>query len=226
MDAEERRKGHFLNRWRLINKNGTVEVVEFERGEEVSKLAKQPSRFALLKTEGCMVDGLLRIGKIPGSLKISTHNHLEALQLLYGRSPDMSHRIESFQFGRKDPSLNLHSYVSKEPEVLKQDNKSVSYEYYLNVVPTINMLDKRVWQFTASKNYHANARAPKVHFHYDFSPLAIVHKEKHQSVSRFAAKLLAIVGAYISLTVFCVFVLDSSFSTLSKLMFNEIKKPL
>jgi len=226
LEDQERRKGHSLNRWRLINKNGTVKVVEFEREEEISKLANQPSKFALLKTEGCTVDGLLRIGKIPGSLKISTKNHVEALQLLYGRYPDMSHRIESFRFGPKDLSLNLHSYVSKEPAVLKQDYKSVSYEYYLNVVPTIDIMDKRVWRFTASNNYHANAHAPEVHFHYDFSPLAIVQKEKHESVSRFTAKLLAIVGAYISLTVFSVFVLNSSFSTLSKLMFNENRKPL
>jgi len=138
----------------------------------------------------------------------------------------MSHRIESFQFGRIDPSLNLHStsfapldqYVSKKPAELKHD-KNVSYEYYLKVVPTINILDQRVWQFTASTNYDVT-RAGEVRFSYDFSPLAIVHKEKHESVSRFVAKLLAIVGAYTSLTVFCVFVLNSGISTLSKLMFD------
>jgi len=223
LDYQEKRKGHFMNRWRLIKKNGTVKMVYFERGDEISKSANQPSNFALLKTEGCLVDGLLGIAKIPGSIKISTHNHLETLQLLYGRSPDMSHIIESFHFGSKDPSLNLHSssfapldqYVSKIPHGLKQDYKSVSYEYYINVVPT-NMSDKRSWQFTASNNYHVKSPAPQVLFRYDFSPLVIVQKEKHESVSRFAAEILAIVGAYISLTVFCVFVFNSSFSTLSR----------
>jgi len=120
----------------------------------------------------------------------------------------------------------LDQYVSKEPAELKQDNKGVSYEYYLNVVPSTTILDQRVWQFTSSNNYHVNARSPVVRFGYDFSPLAIVQKEKQDSVSHFAAKLLAIVGAYISLTVFCVFVLNSSFSTLYKRIVIEIGGPL
>jgi len=76
LEAQERRKGHIMNRWRLINKNGTVKMVKFERRENITQLTKQPSKFAQIKTEGCMVTGLLRIGKIPGSLKISTHNQL------------------------------------------------------------------------------------------------------------------------------------------------------
>jgi len=33
LEAQENRKGHFMKKWRVINKNGTVKVVEFERGE-------------------------------------------------------------------------------------------------------------------------------------------------------------------------------------------------
>jgi len=204
-------------------------MVEFRESNETSISADQHSKIAKVKTEGCVVDGLLRIQKIPGSLRIFVHKHHEWVQLLYGKSPDISHRIESFQFGNKEPRLNMQSssfapldgYISEELGELKENKKSVSYEYYLNVVPTVYMPNRREWQFTASTNYHVGKYdTPVVYFRYDFSPLTIIYSEKSVSILRFVSKLLVIIGAYFSLVVFSVFICNSSVSKLSQLIFH------
>jgi len=201
-----------------------LEKVEFENGDET--LRDDVS-------EGCLVYGLLLIQKIPGSMEISTKNHLSLVKDVYGKSPDMSHRIESFQFGTMDPTIDLHSssfaplddYVSEELGELKKQGEGISYEYYLKVVPTVYMLDKRVWQFTASTSHSTGKYdTPAVHFRYDFSPLSIMYSEKSVSFSRFVGRILAIVGAYLSIAVFCVVMCNSSLSSLSKLILNDNRK--
>jgi len=185
-------------------------------------LENQQYRIDILKEEGCEIAGLLHIRKIPGKLKISTDSHQDEVDRLYGEHPDLSHRIDTFQFGHTSQILHIHEssfapldeYYSEDPGTA--NSKSIAYEYYLKVVPTIyNMYGgQRAWQFTASTNCHHSA--PVVSFRYDFSPLAIIYSTKMESFTRFLAEVLAIIGAYISLAVFCFFLFHSSFATVSK----------
>jgi len=230
VEINEKRKGHFFNKYRLIKNGNDLDVVEFQEGNETSISADQPFRVEKVKTEGCVVNGILRTQKIPSSLRIVSYNHRELVRLLYGKSPDMSHTIGSFQFGDSNADINLQSssfgpldgYISEE---IGKVQKGVSYQYYLKVVPTVYMPDKRVWQFTTSTSYHAGKDdTSDVYFRYDFSPLTIVNSKKRVSVSRFVAKILLIVGAYLSLIIFSVFICNTSLSNLSQLIFHDNKK--
>jgi len=180
-----------------------------------------------LKEEGCEIAGLLHIRKIPGKLEISTDSHKDEVDRLYGKHPDLSHRINTFQFGHTSQILHIHeSSFAPLDEYYSEDrgptnSKSIAYEYYLKVVPAIyNMYGgERAWQFTASTNCHSGGKvqsAPVVSFRYDFSPLGIIYSAKRERFTRFLAEVLAIIGAYISLAVSCVFLFHSSFATMSR----------
>jgi len=56
--------------------------------------------------------------------------------------------------------------------------------------------------------------------------LAIIYSIKRESFTRFIGEVLAIIGAYIALAVFCVFLFHSGFSTVANklLKANKVRK--
>merc|ERR1719510_669570 len=216
---------------RLIREGKKMTKVKFDDVNATSLTVDQLQKSSTIGSEGCEVRAFMYIRKIPGNLHISTHN---VLGILNEQPPDLSHRIESFEFGRTHPNLHLHSssfapldgYISRRP---MSSNGSVSFEYYLKVVPTrydtyrqSNSVEgayspsflgapssgMRAWQFTSSANSNIGRyNLPAVYFRYDFSPLTVIYKEKRESISRFVSQMLAIIGGYLSLAIFCVFLL-------------------
>jgi len=223
---------------RLIRKGRKIVKVKFKKVNATLLTVDQIKRnSSIIAREGCEVKAFMYIRKIPGNLHISTYTYSDVVDILYEEPPDLSHRIESFEFGRTHPNLHLHSssfapldgYISRRP---KSSNGSVSFEYYLKVVPTRYDMHRqrntvqeayspnflggpssgmRAWQFTSSANSNIGRyNFPAVYFRYDFSPLTVIYTEKSESVSKFLAQLLAIIGAYLSLAIFCVFLLNRS----------------
>jgi len=128
----------------MIKKEGKVEKEVFK--EEGSLLTEnQQPRIDRLKGEGCEITGLLHIRKIPGKLKVSSDSHQVEANRLYGKHPDLSHIINTFQFGDAGQVLHIHEssfapldeYYSEDPGTANTMNRFISYEYYLKVVPTI-----------------------------------------------------------------------------------------
>jgi len=203
-----------------------------------------PSKILEFKGEGCEIRAFFYARKVPGNLHVTTYAHNDLVKILYPNAPDLSHRIESFEFGHTHPELHSHSssfapldhYISVRPAAYKKE-ESVSFEYYLKVVPTRYIKGKsdyfnggssfrvdsgrgmRAWQFTASSNTNSGRyNSAGIYFRYDFSPMTVVYSERSESVTHFIAQLLGIIGAYISLAVFCVFLCHKS---LSRLLFKE-----
>jgi len=208
-------------------------------------LEDMPSKITEFKGEGCEIRAFLYARKIPGNLHVTTHAYRDLVKILYQNPPDLSHRIESFEFGHTHPELHSHSssfapldhYISVRPASYGVE-ADVSFEYYLKVVPTRYIKGKsdnfnggssfradsgqgmRAWQFTASANTNAGRyKSAGIYFRYDFSPMTVVYSERSESITHFVAQLLGIIGAYISLAVFCIFMCHKS---LSRLLFKEV----
>jgi len=234
---------------RLIREDKKMTKIKFEEVNATSLTVDQIKRNAsTIGSEGCEVKAFMYIRKIPGHLHISTYKYSDVVKILYEQTPDLSHKIESFEFGRTHPNLHLHSssfapldgYSARRGN---SSNGSVSFEYYLKVVPTRydtyrqknsaqvasspNFLGgpssgMRAWQFTSSANSNLwRYDLPSVYFRYDFSPLTVIYKEKSESLSKFVSQLLAIIGGYLSLAIFCVFLLHRS---LPRLFLSLLRK--
>jgi len=237
-----------MNKW--LNKPYVHKTRLLPGGEKVTfvkdtTLDDMPSKVVEFKEEGCEIRAFLFARKIPGNLHVTTYAFENLAIILYQHPPDLSHTIETFEFGNTDDELHTHSssfapldkYVSMRP--LSYDPaESVSFEYYLKVVPTRYIKGQsnsfkegasfrgsggrgmRAWQFTASANTNSGRyNAAGIYFRYDFSPMTVVYSQKSESLTRFIAQLLGIIGAYISLAVFCVFMCHKS---LSRLLFKEV----
>jgi len=226
---------------RLIRNGRGVKKVKFEDVNTTAMMMEKHLSNSSIAKEGCEVRAFMYIRKIPGNLHISSYAWPELVDKLYKNGPDLSHSIENFEFGRTHPNLYIHSssfapldgYVSRKPW---NSSGTVSFEYYLKVVPTRydflkerdsiqeayspNFLGgpssgMRAWQFTSSANSNTGRyHSPAVYFRYDFSPLTVIYKEKSESVSKFLTQLLAIIGAYLSLAIFCVVLLHRSLPSL------------
>lgn len=218
------------------------DMVKYVRDRTIDDM---PSKITEFRGEGCEIRAFLYARKIPGNLHVTTYAFSDLVKILYVDPPDLSHKIESFEFGHTHPELHTHSssfapldhYVSKRPASYDSTD-SVSFEYYLKVVPTRYIKGEsdsykegeslwksqgrgmRAWQFTASANTNSGRyNSAGIYFRYDFSPMTVVYSQKSESVTRFIAQLLGIIGAYISLAVFCVFICHKS---LSRLVFKEV----
>jgi len=229
----------YVHKTRILPGGGKVKFVKD------TTLDDMPSKIVEFKGEGCEIRAFLYARKIPGNLHVTTYAFENLAKILYQDPPDLSHTIESFEFGHTDPELHTHSssfapldkYVSMRPRSYKS-GESVSFEYYLKVVPTRYIKGpsdsfierssfrgnqgrgKRAWQFTASANTNSGRyNSAGIYFRYDFSPMTVVYSQKSESPTRFIAQLLGIIGAYISLAVFCVFICHKS---LSRLLFKEV----
>jgi len=240
----------YEHKTRRLNKPYVHKTRILPGGEKVkfvkdATLDDMPSKIIEFKGEGCEIRAFLYARKIPGNLHVTTYAFENLAKILYQNPPDLSHTIESFEFGNTDPELHTHSssfapldkYVSMRPRSYKS-GESVSFEYYLKVVPTRYIKGQsdsfregasfsgsqgrglRAWQFTASANTNSGRyNSAGIYFRYDFSPMTVVYSQKSESLTRFIAQLLGIIGAYISLAVFCVFICHKS---LSRLLFKEV----
>jgi len=229
----------YVHKTRILSSGEKVKYVKD------TSLDDMPSKITEFKGEGCEIRAFLYARKIPGNLHVTTYAYDDLVKILYQEPPDLSHTIESFEFGHTDPELHTHSssfapldkYVSMRP-ISYDPDESVSFEYYLKVVPTRYIKGQsdsfkegasfrksrgrgmRAWQFTASANTNSGRyNSAGIYFRYDFSPMTVVYSQKSESATRFVAQLLGIIGAYISLAVFCVFICHKS---LSRLVFKEV----
>merc|ERR1719233_2830589 len=92
-----------------------------------STLDDMPSKITEFRGQGCEIRAFLYARKIPGNLHVTTYAYSDLVKILYPNPPDLSHRIENFEFGHTDPELHTHSssfapldqYVSKRPASYK-----------------------------------------------------------------------------------------------------------
>lgn len=159
--------------------------------------------------EGCQVEGIIMVNKVPGNIHFSVHNEKMA-QMLQKLNADgiylnFAHRIKHFSFGthehdareiqRKFPEIELFPL---EGTSMDEDIRlSIAYQYYLNVVRAKVMLrggPKEVYQYTISKNYGITRDMPALFFKYEMSPLYVRYELKEKSIWHFIVNICAIIG--------------------------------
>ena len=186
--------------------------------------------------QGCQLQGILLVHKVPGNIHFSVHNEqmAQTLQRLAseGVNINFAHKIRHFSFGeyeheakviqRKFPEIELYPL---EGTSMDEDIKlPLAYQYYLNVVRASVQLGSKpqeVYQYTISKNYGITRDLPALFFKYEMSPLYVRYELKEKSIWHFIVNICAIIGG-----VYTAFsILDAIiYSSVSRIFKNRIGK--
>jgi hypothetical protein len=167
-------------------------------------------RKQLERSEGCRMHGYIRVNKVPGNFHISSHAFHEHIHGIVGGDfsrLDLSHQITHLSFGdNADLSSIRTSFSEGVLSPLDEFSKmkttgvrgSLSYEYYIKVVPTTYLtLDNQeffVHQFTANTNEYQAHGLPALFFRYDLSPVTVKFSQDQESFFHFLVQVCAIIG--------------------------------
>jgi len=149
------------------------------------------------------------------------HDHTDYFQKLYneGRLSQINyiHLIKYLYVGQKqekDGSLeNLHAV---------EGDSLTTFNYYLNVVPTISVDKVMSYPFTMNSNTFKRMNGvPSVVFRYEFSPIVVEYKEKQKDLLEVLINICAVIGGIY--TVFEIF--DAIvYTSMSKIFKERINK--
>ncbi len=118
--------------------------------------ASEGSSFDTLKVsranrEGCELEGVLSVNRVPGSFHISCHDHSEyitrLLQSGLDSTFDYGHKISYLYIGGSGIEESLKRYEAKD------ERPNPTFVYYLNVVPSKNTDGTISYPYTM--NYHS-----------------------------------------------------------------------
>mmetsp|Transcript_21593 Transcript_21593/g.39490 ORF Transcript_21593/g.39490 Transcript_21593/m.39490 type:complete len:334 (+) Transcript_21593:85-1086(+) len=175
-----------------------------------SKFDSDGIKRQLDRKEGCRLHGFIRVNKVPGNFHISSHAFHEHIHTVtggdFGRL-DLSHKISHLSFGDNADLSNIRTSFSEgvlSPldgfSKMKTQGvaHSLSYEYYIKVVPTtyttLEWQEYFVHQFTANTNEYTSHGLPAVFFRYDLSPVTVKFSQEKESLFHFLVQVCAIIG--------------------------------
>lgn len=162
------------------------------------------------RKEGCRLYGFIRVNKVPGNFHISSHAYHDSIHSVTGGDLsrlDLSHKVNHLSFGENTDLSTIRSSFSEGVlSPLDGFSKikttgvtgSLSYEYYVKVVPTTyTTLDNQelfVHQFTANTNEYASHGLPALFFRYDLSPVTVKFSQEKETFFHFLVQVCAIIG--------------------------------
>ncbi|XP_058072629.1 protein disulfide isomerase-like 5-4 [Magnolia sinica] len=171
--------------------------------------AKRPAPL----TDGCRIEGFVRVKKVPGNLIISADSgeHSFDASLI-----NVSHVISHLSFGRKlSPRMlyevrRLTPYLGENVDRLTgrsymihhgDTNDNVTIEHYLQVVKT-EIISSRIpaefklleYEYTAHSSLIHSVHVPVAKFHFELSPMQVLITETQKSFSHFITNVCAIIG--------------------------------
>merc|ERR1712194_650428 len=164
--------------------------------------------------EGCIVQGNLRVQKIPGTLHIGVSKHFKSQHLksddwhTFVSSLDFSHEIKSLAFGPDFPGLV--PVLDGRKKTQHTSARSEHYQYDVHVVPTRYLEDGydeitshqySVTEYVKSVNGKAQD-APPLGFwmSYDFTPFEVRVTKSRKSMWHFLTECCAILGGIFAFT--------------------------
>lgn len=169
--------------------------------------------------EGCRLRGFIVVKKVPGNFHISAHSHINEFPVFIGtKNLNVSHTVHSLWFG-ENPNLHrevrTHSLTSdgeegastrvgsfdplEELTAVHEEHKDlISFEYYINIVPTLYQKVSRDtmegYQFVAHSNVQRSYSIPTIYFRYELTPITVKYTEQSKSVAHFLVQVCAIIG--------------------------------
>eukprot|EP00164_Ancoracysta_twista_P014388 GFYU01023418.1.p1 GENE.GFYU01023418.1~~GFYU01023418.1.p1 ORF type:complete len:336 (+),score=108.40 GFYU01023418.1:57-1064(+) len=168
---------------------------------------------AIQDKEGCRIHGSIIVKKVPGNFHVSCHAEAQIMQFLYRDVAEVNveHVIEKLYFANEltmqriasegfDVSVTspLDNYAPPVPGFAPNQEQTVTYEYYLSIIPTKYIYTNKpqaVNQFTSAHNtVVGRPQVPAVVFRYDIAPVTVTFSKKSKSFLHFVVQLCAIVG--------------------------------
>ena len=180
-----------------------------------------------MKEEGCRVSGFLSLNKVPGNFHVSAHGQLSLISKYLQNKVNASHTIHSLWVGStripqeapgtRQPLDGVSQVASKVDSV----KGFTSFEYYLDLVPTVyKKLDGsevHTYQMTATNMEVVNIRQiSALWFRYSLSPIVVEYTEQRNSFLHFVTYSCAIVGGVFTVAGLISSVIDRSVCLLQK----------
>jgi hypothetical protein len=207
VDAQDVMGSHVLDVGGELHKTRLDSNMKVKTASNGMELPVENTKPEEMIGEGCNLHGHMIVKRVPGNWHISAHAHAELLGKFF---PDnvmnVSHIIHSVGFGDEAAMQELQgidaSVTNPLAGAFKQssaENPSISYEYFLTVVPTnylkSNGLMVESYQFTANSNEVANRyRIPAVYFRYEFEGVTVLFSDKTVPFYHFVVQVCAIIG--------------------------------
>lgn len=206
---------------------GDAEALVGEAKFEIEAAKRQ-----LERKEGCRLHGFIRVNKVPGNFHISSHAYHEHIHSVTGGNLgrlDLSHKIAHLSFGDNADLSSIRTSFS-EGVLSPLDGfakikttgvaHSLSYEYYIKVVPTtyttLNDQDFFVHQFTANTNEYQSHGLPALFFRYDLSPVTVKFSQEQESFFHFLVQVCAIIGGVFTVSGLVEGAIHASMATVLK----------
>ncbi|EGR33515.1 hypothetical protein IMG5_050820, partial [Ichthyophthirius multifiliis] len=175
---------------------------------------------AIQNKEGCKLSGFMYVNRVPGNFHISCHAFGQILGYVFRitgiNTIDLSHKINHLSFGDEDEikivkkqfTLGVLNPMDKLVKTKQKhfENYGISYNYYLNVVPT-TYIDEwgytyYVNQFVFTENQIQTDYIPAIYFRYDLSPVTVMFKKDRMPFLHFLVQVSAIVGGIFTIAAF------------------------
>lgn len=165
-----------------------------------------PEKIEKHSNEGCRVSGRFPVNKIAGNFHFAPgksfdvqNYHLHDIRFLDGLHLDFAHKIHHLSFGEHhaqiiNPLDGTEKHSSGKPQQ--------SFKYHVKVVAAeMHHLNGRKVlsnQYAVTQNDNdtrgMSAEFPSLFFHFDISPMIIIHREFKKSFASFLTSVCAIIG--------------------------------
>ncbi|GAQ85978.1 hypothetical protein KFL_002630210 [Klebsormidium nitens] len=164
---------------------------------------------ALANQEGCRVYGHLDVERVAGNFHISVHGqsyYVLGQVFASASTVNVSHHIESVSFGPPIPGTTnpLDGYT----RILKTEQESGTFKYFIKVVPTEYFPLKgdhvETNQYSVTEYFMPSSMQPgglpAVYFLYDLSPIAVKVTERRRNFGHFLTRICAVLGGTFAVT--------------------------
>eukprot|EP00959_Pyramimonas_sp_CCMP1952_P376452 7885186-Pyramimonas_sp.AAC.2 len=158
---------------------------------------------SLRAKEGCNIAGRLEVQRVAGNFHVSVHSQsFHVLEAVFrdARDVNVSHIIHTLSFGPEFPGAV--NPLDGTDRIMKEDEGSGTFKYFLKVVPTTYSQLKGpeipTNQFSVNEYYMPatgrGSQLPAVYFMYDMFPITVSIKEGSRSMGHFLTRVCAVVG--------------------------------
>lgn len=184
--------------------------------------------------EGCMIEGSLRVKRVPGNFHVQfTHDNMDYTNSLI----NATHLIQHLTFGDQLPlsvakvldqvdaqgpgfnTLGDHDFVSQHADR--------TFEHFIQIVPTIYKTRKTgevtVYRYTVMSAEHEDTeKYPSAKFTFQISPMAVVISEETVPLYHFLTNICAIIGGLFTVFSMATGILDTTIKTIKKSQMGKL----